>query len=387
VRRRAAFGAALLTTLLTTALLAASARPAHASRYLRVGLYDDASSLFGGSAAYGVMQQLHVQELRITLSWGGTNGVAKTRPASPDDPADPAYDWSMYDEAVRQAAQAGIHVMFSILWTPRWANGGKAPNTAPKKATDLEAFAVAAATRYSGSYVANGATLPAVRDWTAWNEPNNPVFLRPQYRRVGKKWKVQSAIDYARICNAVYTGIHSLPYSSERVACGVTAPRGNNNPSSSRPSVAPIAFLTAAKKAGLKNFDAWAHNPYYSRPTETPESKPVTSNGAAPTAVILGNLPVLIRQVTHLYGNKRIWITEYGYQTKPPDPILGVSYARQAAYLTDAFDIARRNRHIDVMLWFLLQDEPRLSGWQSGLLTTAGKQKPAFAAFAALGAG
>jgi hypothetical protein len=204
---------------------------------------------------------------------------------------------------------------------------------------------------------------------------------------VGKTWKVQSAIDYARICNAVYTGIHSLPYSGERVACGVTAPRGNNNPSSSRPSVAPVAFLTAAKKAGLKTFDAWAHNPYYSSPNETPESKPVTSNGAAPTAVILGNLPVLIQQVTHLYGNKRIWITEYGYQTKPPDSIVGVSYAKQAAYLTDAFDIARRNKRIDVMLWFLLQDEPRLDGWQSGLLTTAGKQKPAFDAFAALGAG
>jgi hypothetical protein len=293
----------------------------------------------------------------------------------------------MYDQAVQEAAQDGIHVMFSILWTPSWANEGKAANVAPTKAADLEAFAVAAATRYSGSYAADGVTLPAVRDWTAWNEPNNPVFLTPQYRRVGKVWKVQSAIDYARICNAVYEGVHSLPYSGERVACGVTAPRGNNNPSSSRPSVAPIAFLTAAKKAGLKTFDAWAHNPYYSSPNETPDSKPVTANGARPTAVILGNLSVLVRQVTRLYGNKRLWITEYGYQTKPPDPIVGVSYARQAAYLTEAFGMARTNKRIDVFLWFLLRDEPRLDGWQSGLLTVAGKRKPAFAAFASFGAG
>src|SRR6185503_15380269 len=130
--------------------------------------------------------------------------------------------------------------------------------------------------------------------------------------------------------------------------------------------------------------DAWAHNPYYSSPNQQPDSKPSTSNGAAPTAVILGNLPDLIREVTRLYGNKRIWITEYGYQTKPPDSIVGVSYAKQAAYLAEAFDIARRNTHVDVMVWFLLRDEPRLGGWQSGLLTAAGKQKPAFAAFAAI---
>jgi hypothetical protein len=34
-----------------------------------------------------------------------------------------------------------------------------------------------------------------------------------------------------------------------------------------------------------------------------------------------------------------------------------------------------------MMLWFLLRDEPGLAGWQSGLLTSAGKKKPAFAAF------
>jgi hypothetical protein len=34
-----------------------------------------------------------------------------------------------------------------------------------------------------------------------------------------------------------------------------------------------------------------------------------------------------------------------------------------------------------MMLWFLLKDEPTLSGWQSGLMTVTGKKKPAFAAF------
>ena len=34
-----------------------------------------------------------------------------------------------------------------------------------------------------------------------------------------------------------------------------------------------------------------------------------------------------------------------------------------------------------MMMWFLLKDESSLAGWQSGLLTTTGKKKPAYAAF------
>jgi hypothetical protein len=34
-----------------------------------------------------------------------------------------------------------------------------------------------------------------------------------------------------------------------------------------------------------------------------------------------------------------------------------------------------------MLLWFLLEDETRLNGWQSGLETAAGLRKPAFFAF------
>ena len=30
--------------------------------------------------------------------------------------------------------------------------------------------------------------------------------------------------------------------------------------------------MTLAKRAGLRNLDAYAHNPYYGRPSETPAS-------------------------------------------------------------------------------------------------------------------
>ena len=43
--------------------------------------------------------------------------------------------------------------------------------------------------------------------------------------------------------------------------------------------------------------------------------------------------------------------------------------------------VARRNPRVDVFLWFLLRDEERLGGWQSGLTTAAGKRKASFRAF------
>ena len=95
----------------------------------------------------------------------------------------------------------------------------------------------------------------------------------------------------------------------------------------------------------------------------------------------LGNIDVLEREVTRLYGRIPIWVTEYGYQTNPPDSVFGVSWARQADYLEEAFAIAEDDPRITIMLWFLLRDEPDVTRWQSGLISAGGVRKPAFAAF------
>ena len=358
---------------------------AGASSGMEIGVYDEGQTFFGDlNQVFATYQTLHVGVLRVSLYWGGGKlGVAKARPFKASDPRDAAYDWTIYDRTAFYAAAHGIKLLFSITGTPRWANGGQSSNRPPTQYAYLRAFAYAAAARYSGTYVGNdGRVLPAVHLWAAWNEPNNPTFLRPQFVRQGGRWVIASATSYAKICNAVYEGVHATLYKGEKVACGVTAPRGNNNPGSARPSVAPIAFLTAAKKAGMKTFDAYAHNPYYGVPTETPTTKPPgTKSGGAPTAITLANINLLIAEVTRLYGKRPLWITEYGYQTNPPDPAFGVSWTKQARYFTQAFAVARANPGITMMLWFLVRDEPELGGWQSGLITTDGLRKPSFNAY------
>jgi hypothetical protein len=377
-------------TAVCVAVVLAAPPVASASRYLQLGIFDDTQILYGNTdRVFKDLDALHVQVIRVNLWWGrAPMGVAKRRPSNPTNPNDPAYDWAVYDRAVSYGAQYGMKVVFSLLGTPSWANRAKGWNVAPTKALDFKNFATAAARRYSGRFPgADGRALPAVRSWLVWNEPNNPVFLKPQYKRVKGKWTIQSAKDYAKLCNGAVSAIHTVSRSS-KVACGVTGPRGNNNPSQARASISPLAFLRAMKAAGARGFDAYAHHPYYGRPNETPSTPPPPGiHGNAPTAITLGNFSLLTKELTKLYGNKRIWITEYGYQTNPPDRLFGVSWAKQALYLRQAYTIARRNPRIDMFLWFLLRDERRLDGWQSGLITVNGRKKPAFNAFARLRGG
>lgn len=357
---------------------------ASGSSFMRLGIFDDGKVLYGEpEVVFEEMATTGAKVVRVNLWWSGPGiSVATRKPRKPADPSDPAYNWDTYDRSVRFATINGLQLVFSIIGTPPWANAAKGWNVAPTKPSDLRQFAIAVAKRYSGTYrLPDGNILPRVSSWIAWNEPNNPVFMKPQYVRSGKTWTIRSARDYAKICNAVVQGIKSVTPSS-KVACGVTAPRGNNNPNSSRPSVSPLPFARAMKSAGATGFDAYAHHPYYATPVDTPTTKPAPgAKGQPATAVTLGNFDLLVAEVTRLWGNKRFWITEYGYQTNPPDTFFGVTYAKQAQYLTQAIAIARRHPRIDLFLWFLLSDEARPEGWQSGLTTVDGVKKPAYAAF------
>jgi hypothetical protein len=360
-------------------LAAPSAQP---SRSILVGIFDEQSSLGNPDWAFPQYSLLGVEALRVNLYWGGPSGVARARrPANAVNPADPAYDWTVYDAFVKRAAERRIKVVFSILWTPAWAAGPvKKKNRAPRRMIDLRNFAFAAAKRYSGSFrpATDGPPLPAVRHWLAWNEPNNPVFLRPQFVYVGgRRYKAVSPRIYAQMCNAIWSGVHLTGLRGQKVACGVTSPRGNNSGRQPRSSLSPIPFLRGMKRARAR-FDVYAHHPYYGHRTESPRTPPPLKG----TAVTLGNINGLIRELTRLYGRKRVWLTEYGYQTKPPDRKFGVSWVKQAQWLTQAFAIARRHPRIDMMLWFLVKDEARIgNGWQSGFYTVSGRRKPAWQAF------
>jgi hypothetical protein len=95
----------------------------------------------------------------------------------------------------------------------------------------------------------------------------------------------------------------------------------------------------------------------------------------------MAKLSAIRADVTQLFGPKPLWLTEYGYQTNPPDRLLGVSWAAQAAYVGQAALRVWQQPGATVLIQFLVRDEPSVGGWQSGLLTVQGTPKPSLHAF------
>jgi Cellulase (glycosyl hydrolase family 5) len=350
-----ALAAAVVPSL--TAVPAALSAPG-----MDVGFYDEGLTL-GYPTDYGfsTLADLGADVLRLNLYW---YEVAPKKPRKATNPNDAAYRWARYDQAIARAKQHGIEVIFSIFGTPRWANGGKDWQYAPKNAGALRAFAIAAAKRY-----------PLVDRWLAWNEPNAPNFLRPQSRFVGGRWVFTSPGLYAPICNAIVDGVNAVD-PTDTVACGLLNPRGKPKPNGRRDSVSPTLFLQGMKNAGAHP-EVIAYHPYAWTSRIAPTSKVKGTN-----AITLGNFQVLVSAIDRLYGSHmRIWVTEYGYQTNPPDTAFGVPWTTQATYMQQAFGIMRAHPRIDLALWFQIKDDSRLAGWQSGVISTGNVIKPSYEAF------
>jgi len=89
-----------------------------------------------------------------------------------------------------------------------------------------------------------------------------------------------------------------------------------------------------------------------------------------------------------------VWLTEYGYESNPPDPIKPFTPAEQADNINWAEYLAWKNPQIKSFPQFLLQDMGKVSeadaargkrdygDWQSGLYFNDGSPKPAATSFA-----
>src|SRR3954453_13063293 len=96
----------------------------------------------------------------------------------------------------------------------------------------------------------------------------------------------------------------------------------------------------------------------------------------------MATLATIRRAVTRNFGAKPLWLTEYGYQTNPPDRILGVSESLQAAYLGEAALKVWRQSGVTMLIQFLVRDDPAVGGWGSWLFTAPAAPKLPYPAFA-----
>src|SRR5438874_6952852 len=95
----------------------------------------------------------------------------------------------------------------------------------------------------------------------------------------------------------------------------------------------------------------------------------------------MASLQCLLRNVSQNFGPKHVWLTEYAYKTKPPDQTRGVSAALQARYLAEAARRVYQAPRVDLLINFLIRDEPVVGRWSSGFFTAREVVKPSFFSF------
>lgn len=336
-----------------------------------VGFHDDATFRWGAGATADLARAsaAHASVIRTIADW---RTIAPTRPRRAGDSFDPAYRFGNLDDFVRNAQRHGLQVMVTVWGTPRWANGGNASNVAPTRPDDLADFGRAIADRYSGRY----AGYPHVGRYSIWNEPNLEIFLAPQFDRNGA---IASPRTYATLYRAGYAGIKA-GNASALVAIGETSNQGRDRPArgAAADSVAPGTFARLLARERHLPFDAYATHPYPTRPDAPPTERVRWPN------VTLSQLPRFEASLDRWFKRRDIpvWITEYGYQTKPGDRF-GVTEAQQARYLSLVMNQLRADQRVQMFIWFIFRDSTR-GLWQSGLTTIAGRTKPSYSSFQSL---
>jgi len=341
---------ALLTALAAAAVSALLPSAAAASPSVRYGVQDDAYLAAGPTLEPNLrtLDELGAKLVRYMVNW---RAIAPTEPRHPAEPDDSAYNWTNTDAVLGGLHAHGITVLLTLYRVPGWANGGRGSSGVPSSRNSLAAFAVAVATRY-----------PWVRLWEVWNEPNLRTFLNPNSPRLYVR----------RLLNPTYDALVAQN-PLNRVAGGATSPR------STRTGLSPVRFMRGMKQAHAR-LDAYSHHPYPVTRGERPFGFARGVCRYCTGVLTLANLPSLVGEVRRDFGPKRIWLTEYGYQTNQLDPF-GVSPVLQAKYVADSALRVRGAPFVDLLIQFLVQDESRRNGWQSGLVSPSGIPKPAFNSF------
>jgi hypothetical protein len=376
-----AFAGALLAGL-------AGGTPAHAGPLLR-GAVDarfERPDPAIRDQAFAEAAQAQTQVVRVGISWRDVN-VTDAPPADATNPADPAYDFSAIDTAVRAASARGMQVMLMPISAPAWAEGSNRPagveaGTWKPSPSAFGEFGEALARRYSGSFSAGlPAPLPRVDYFEAWSEPNLPTLLTPQWRDS----KPVGVEHYRRMLNAFYNSVHAVNSEAKVIAPG-TAPYGDDPPNASR--TRPVVFLRrllclreteAGKLAKTEcsapaRFDVLSHHPL-----NTLDGPRVSAGDPDDATTPDFDKLIRIARVANRKGtllprlpNRPAWATEFWFFSNPPNTHIGFPMRTLKRWVPLSLYVLWK-QGVDVVIWWQLTD--RVSS-QTGLFFSDGRQKP-----------
>jgi hypothetical protein len=415
----------VLALLLGCALLAPAAAQANQNQ-MSIMMDDDLLVYRSDSVAARALTQMKsigVDTVRVTVLWkvvaesayatkgelSKLHGKARERARkqrrrfkATDPSTYPTQNWDRYDNLVKAATERGIRVYFNVTGpAPIWGATTPPKNlqsllgTYKPKAKEFKKFVMAVGKRFSGTYRDENASksiLPRVSMWSLWNEPNQAGWLSPQW----ENGKPASPALYRALYQSGYAGLVSTGHRADNdiVLLGETAPLGSDEKTAKSP-MRPKEFIrdlfAGDLGAGLQA-TGYAHHPYT-------KNVPPTQRDPNPDSVTMANISELgtlldqmAAQTGKLTPNLPLFMTEYGFETNPPDPFSGIPLDAQAKFNTLGEYLAYLNPRIDSQAQFLLVDVPPIKGrkkgskgsfftYQSGLFFQRGQPKPAAYAY------
>jgi hypothetical protein len=369
MRRRPILLALMCLGVAGSAVTAATARPATrplpralptvttgSTLPLRTGLQDPLLQGSQANLADSMASDAGVTNLRLIVSWKSVAPANLPQNWDPTDPNSPYYSWGALDAAVSAAQSNGLTPMLNLSSPPSWgyfvqptASTGGQP-----KIDALGAFATALARRY-----------PTVHIFEVWNEPNFNLNLSPQ-----------DPVYYRSMVNAVADAVHAVNPANLAVA-GELAPFKHSPSGADKNSVtSPLDFMSkmlclsgptnpTRTCNAVAHFDVWSHHPY----SDTGPFGHAKAHGG----IELGDLPAMkalldaAEQLGAISSAKPVqfWVTEFGWSSKPPNHH-GAPMGLETRWVAESL-YQIWNSGATLATWFLLQDMPATTPFQSGL--------------------
>jgi hypothetical protein len=347
-------------------LALATAVPAAASPRLLVGVTEDGLK-FEPDVVRRDATAVGVDAVRITLAWrsGLTSPTSEQR--------------TQLDRATSGAAP--LRLVLSVF--------GEQATDAPQAAAARDEYC-----EFLGQILSR---YSRIRDVAIWNEPNKTLFWQPQFDAQGHS---AAPAAYEALLARCWDVLHA-ERPDVNVLAPSTAPRGNDRPgAASSVSHSPVRFfeeLGRAYRASGRDrpiFDTVAHHVHGDSPGEPPwQRHPGRTIAEGDYRRLLTTLQRAFRGTAqlvpgHCVGGRcaSIWYGETGFETVPDarkaraytgeEIVDAISPAEQASQLERALEIAYCQPYVEGFFNFLLWDEHRLEGWQSGLYWSDRTEKP-----------
>ena len=369
------------------------------------------------NAAMAEAKALGVDVVRVFVSWYSVSPrpTSRSRPDGFDvgDPDSPGYRWSLYDAFVERARTSGLKILLTLSPpVPYWAS--EEPRRCPHRIggyRDLARscmwkpdpqlfgqFVKAVARRYgrraarpranySGPHYGGQVSL-----YSIWNEPNLEHYLYPQLRRMRggpidlaarryrelwlEGWRAIAAYDRPLRNKVLFgeTAAISSPMDTLYAALCLDE--------SGRPFRGRRRSLQGCSRAQRLPIGGVAVHPYNQDGGGSVFTRSFTLD-----SLPLGYLPRLHRlmdraaRLGRIPRGRGVYITEFGFQSSPPDRVVRIGLGRHAAAINEAERLFFADRRIKATAQYELFDAPKAREFNTGLRLRSGRKKPAWGAF------